>query len=86
MPRLERSDAILAPVARGDEGSPIERMPTEARATPRCGPCPQEGWAVQALGTLPGDAFSNAHDVNDAGAVVGGSGSGQLHAVVWRLP
>ena len=34
------------------------------------------GWAVQALGTLPGDAFSSAHDVNDAGAVVGVSGRG----------
>jgi probable HAF family extracellular repeat protein len=32
------------------------------------------GWAVQTLGTLPGDAFSAAHDVNDAGAIVGVSG------------
>ena len=29
---------------------------------------------------------SAARDLNDFGVVVGGSGSGQLQAVVWRLP
>jgi len=32
------------------------------------------GWAVQTLGTLPGDVFSAAHDVNDGGTIVGASG------------
>ena len=34
------------------------------------------GWAVQTLGTLPGDTFSSAHDVNDDGVIVGLSGRG----------
>jgi probable HAF family extracellular repeat protein len=29
---------------------------------------------------------SAARDLNDFGAVAGGSGGGQLHAVLWRLP
>ena len=52
------------------------------------------GWAVQTLGTLAGDAFSTAHDVNDAGAIVGVSGheNGDTSAFLWtaagmsRLP
>jgi probable HAF family extracellular repeat protein len=32
------------------------------------------GWAVQTLGTLPGDVFSSAHDINDDGTIVGVSG------------
>ncbi|HEU4892177.1 MAG TPA: hypothetical protein VFT47_11550 [Vicinamibacterales bacterium] len=32
------------------------------------------GWAIQTLGTLPGDLFSTAYDVNDAGSIVGLSG------------
>jgi probable HAF family extracellular repeat protein len=34
------------------------------------------GWAMQTLGTLPGDTFSTAHDVNDNGVIVGLSGRG----------
>ena len=34
------------------------------------------GWAVQTLGTLPGDMSSTAHDVNDSGTIVGSSGRG----------
>ena len=33
-----------------------------------------DGWAVQTLGTLPGDVLSAAYDVNDAGSIVGVSG------------
>jgi probable HAF family extracellular repeat protein len=36
------------------------------------------------LGALRGQ--SAARDLNDFGLVVGGSGSGRLHAVLWRLP
>jgi probable HAF family extracellular repeat protein len=36
------------------------------------------------LGTLRGQSW--ARDVNDFGVAVGGSGSGQLHAALWRLP
>ena len=34
------------------------------------------GWAVQSLGTLPGDVSSAAQDVNDGGTIVGSSGRG----------
>jgi probable HAF family extracellular repeat protein len=33
-----------------------------------------EGWDIQTLGTLPGDLFSSAHDINDDGTIVGVSG------------
>jgi len=36
------------------------------------------GWTAQSLGTLPGDSFSNAHDVNDDGAIVGVSGDASV--------
>ena len=29
---------------------------------------------------------SAARDLNDFGVVVGGGGTGRLHAVLWRLP
>ena len=41
------------------------------------------GAAMTDLGT---QGQSAARDLNDFGVVVGGSGSGQPHAVVWRLP
>ena len=43
------------------------------------------GWVVQTLGTLQGDAFSTAHDVNDAGTIVGVSGrqNGPSSAFLW---
>jgi probable HAF family extracellular repeat protein len=46
-------------------------------------------WAVQTLGTLPGDTFSSAHDVNDDGMIVGlsGRGSGAVaSAFRWTAP
>jgi uncharacterized membrane protein len=36
------------------------------------------------LGALRGESW--ARDLNDFGVVVGGSGSGSLHAVLWKLP
>jgi probable HAF family extracellular repeat protein len=42
-------------------------------------------YTIVDLGTLPGDTFSNALNVNDRGQVVGLSGTadGTMHAVLW---
>jgi probable HAF family extracellular repeat protein len=45
---------------------------------------PASGAAMTDLGALRGDSW--ARNLNDFGFVVGGSGSGRLHAVLWRLP
>lgn len=43
------------------------------------------GWVLEDLGTLPGDVFANARDVNDEGTVVGlsGNGAGVSSAFRW---
>jgi hypothetical protein len=40
--------------------------------------------SIADLGPLRGQSW--ARDLNDFGLVVGGSGSGKLHAVLWNLP
>jgi hypothetical protein len=49
----------------------------------------QRAFLVTALGMADLGAVkgtSVARDANDFGAVVGASGGGSLHAVLWRLP
>jgi probable HAF family extracellular repeat protein len=42
------------------------------------------GARITDLGALRGQ--SGARDLNDFGTIVGGSGNGQLHAAIWKLP